>query len=1111
MKHKNFLKIIFALFLITNVSYGQLVTTIDFETENAGYTPSSTEGSTFTDVFNRIDRTGNPLGGNSTFLFAIEDLNTVSDPSIDLDQIDVSSSASFTFSIDMLAHHFDDWDNSDELLITYSLDGGAYQNLMWVQNTGDSFNAPAALDLAFDGDGDCGSGTTLPSLTTGTSDGCTVSSSDFATFVTNSITLNSNSTLDIKLQFNGFTAGDEGMYFDNIVITETSGSSNPAVSFDSASSTETETDVTFTTSGIPITLTNYDADVTITATVNGSSTAESGDYTLDVNPLTFDANETLVLPLSINDDADFDDETIIIDFTVTSGTADLGTSTHTVTITDDENSPSISFDATTSSETETDATFTSANMPITVSDYSGEQIDVNVAITGGTAEVGDYTYTTQSLSFTSNETKNITVEINDDADTDNETIIFTITETSSVTGLVISQATHTLTIVDNEAPASYSGVGTFVKITDASEIVDNGFYILLDETSESFAMNNTHNGTFLAKTDVTPSSNTLVNPATSIVWEIRTNGGGKSIFNSVSSKFVSYTGSSNNIQIEDNVTTDNQRWTITYETDEFHITNLAVTNRRLQYNSGSPRFAAYTGSQRDISIYKLASTTWTGNTNTNWATAGNWSNGIPTGSTQVIIPDVTDAPIIGASTNASAFNLTITETDGLTISSGGTLIVNGTSTGNVTHLMTLTNDMVLDNSWHLVSSPVKDEVFDSSFADKNDIAANDSNRGIASYNPGNTGAAAWTYFTGSNVNATSGIGFSMKITPESATAGEFTNNIVGFEGTINTESVETPSLLVGFNLLGNPYTSYVNSATFLGAATSSNIDQTQIWLWNQATGMYEVKTSGMAWVLAPGQGFFVNTTSTGTVTFDESNQTSSGNAFQKSLKTEVKLLLSDGENSRFATLNFNDNFTKGYDYGWEGETFGGIPNSLSVFTSLLSDNVGKKYQVQSLPNSDYERMIIPIGITADANKEITFTVDALNLPSGIKVFLEDRLTNTFTRLDEANSEYKITSDVTLDGIGRFYLHTKSSALNIENVDLDNVSIYKTDNSNLRIVGLSEGKSSIKLYNIIGKQVLNSSFTTNGVQNITLPSLAKGIYIVQLETETGKLNKKITLE
>ena len=90
MKQKNFLKIAFCFLLISNFSYGQLVTTIDFETENSGYTPSATEGSTFTDVFNRIDRTNNALGGNSTFLFAIEDLNTVSNPSITLDQIDVT-------------------------------------------------------------------------------------------------------------------------------------------------------------------------------------------------------------------------------------------------------------------------------------------------------------------------------------------------------------------------------------------------------------------------------------------------------------------------------------------------------------------------------------------------------------------------------------------------------------------------------------------------------------------------------------------------------------------------------------------------------------------------------------------------------------------------------------------------------------------------------------------------------------------------------------------------------------------------------------------------------------------------------------------------------------
>ena len=45
MKQKYFLKIAFCFLLISNFSYGQLVTTIDFETEDDGYTPSIQTGS----------------------------------------------------------------------------------------------------------------------------------------------------------------------------------------------------------------------------------------------------------------------------------------------------------------------------------------------------------------------------------------------------------------------------------------------------------------------------------------------------------------------------------------------------------------------------------------------------------------------------------------------------------------------------------------------------------------------------------------------------------------------------------------------------------------------------------------------------------------------------------------------------------------------------------------------------------------------------------------------------------------------------------------------------------------------------------------------------------
>ena len=201
---------IFLIFFFFSILLGDVIT-IDFEIDGSGYSASATEGSGYTDVFNR----SNPsIGGNSTYIWAVEDLS-LSNPYLSLSQIDVTNASSFTFSIDLIAHHYNDWDNSDELLITYSLDGASNQNLLWVQNIGGTYNETAALDTDFDGDGECSY--VLPSLTTGTS-GCTTSSSVFETFSSSTISLSNKSTLDIKIQFNNLTAEDEGIYIDNIRI-----------------------------------------------------------------------------------------------------------------------------------------------------------------------------------------------------------------------------------------------------------------------------------------------------------------------------------------------------------------------------------------------------------------------------------------------------------------------------------------------------------------------------------------------------------------------------------------------------------------------------------------------------------------------------------------------------------------------------------------------------------------------------------------------------------------------------------------------------------------------------------------------------------------------------
>lgn len=85
----------------------------------------------------------------------------------------------------------------------------------------------------------------------------------------------------------------------------------------------------------------------------------------------------------------------------------------------------------------------------------------------------------------------------------------------------------------------------------------------------------------------------------------------------------------------------------------------------------------------------------------------------------------------------------------------------------------------------------------------------------------------------------------------------------------------------------------------------------------------------------------------------------------------------------------------------------------------------------------------------------------------------------------------------------------TGTLSLERVALDNVRIYKI-NSSLSINALIQGKSKVKLFNMLGKQVLSSSLTLDGVKDISLSGLSKGIYIVRLETELGIISKKIIL-
>lgn len=160
---------------------------------------------------------------------------------------------------------------------------------------------------------------------------------------------------------------------------------------------------------------------------------------------------------------------------------------------------------------------------------------------------------------------------------------------------------YTLTVVD---PAM---IKTFAKVTSGA--ITDGKYIIVyqdsDDATSVKAMNTTNEKSYFMYTDVDLTDGKIVTDDQSIIWDITTQANGSMSISNGDNIFVGYRGSGNNAYIYEAYTEENCDWTFTYADGLFSCANGSVTDRLLQYNTNSPRFACYTGSQKNLTLYKL--------------------------------------------------------------------------------------------------------------------------------------------------------------------------------------------------------------------------------------------------------------------------------------------------------------------------------------------------------------------------------------------------------------------------------------------------------------------------------------------------------------------------
>ncbi len=236
---------------------------------------------------------------------------------------------------------------------------------------------------------------------------------------------------------------------------------------------------------------------------------------------------------------------------------------------------------------------------------------------------------------------------------------------------------------------------------------------------------------------------------------------------------------------------------------------------------------------------------WLGTTNNDWHTATNWEKGIvPVATDRVEIPSgLTKYPTVSSEVTVSS----------ITLQNNATLIGNERVNGIVIYNKTLTAN------WNLITPPVSNQTYDNliqynSF-ERSTITPTNVAIGIYS----NNGSNEWNYEAhnaprdGSSVGRT-GLGLAVKLTSLID---------INFIGNINVTNVHKP-ISVGdrtnFNLLGNPFTSYMNSENFVNT-NSSLLNEKTIWLWNGTE--YETYTLANPIKIEPARGFFVTAISDG--------------------------------------------------------------------------------------------------------------------------------------------------------------------------------------------------------------------------------------------------------
>lgn len=353
-----------------------------------------------------------------------------------------------------------------------------------------------------------------------------------------------------------------------------------------------------------------------------------------------------------------------------------------------------------------------------------------------------------------------------------------------------------------------------------------------------------------------------------------------------------------------------------------------------------------------------------------------------------------------------------------------------------------------------------------------------------------------------------------------------------FTGTLNDGSrsiklTNTPGAKAGFNLVGNPYPSYLDVATPVSG--NANIDQT-IWYrttYSNNNKLYTFETYGIlldvgtdltgrgevTGIVAPMQSFWLKATTTTNLSLSNTNRSHAGvtanplrvkakaNAISQTLRLEV----SNGSNIDQTIIAFNENASDALDI-YDSEKWS---NNNVAIPEIFTSVTGKELVINGMATSDPVEFVNVGFRTSDPTvRTYTITLSKMNnFTPGTEIILYDGVTANFLTLGDS---YSFLSGPVNDP-SRFTLIIRApgaiTAINDNNTgDVKIISNEKNQISIFVNTALNSD-ASVSIYNLTGKLVTNQAITTSRTQI----DVQKGMYLVYVTNAGTSTTAKVIIQ